>query len=52
MQNDKILRGEYGPIHDAFTREDTEFTPWLKKNIDLLGQSLRMEITAIERESE
>ena len=35
-----------------FSREDTEFTPWLERHIDRLSEVLGLSLTVIERERE
>lgn len=35
---------------ELFSREDTEFTPWLEENIDRLSETLNLTLTVIERE--
>ncbi|MHA1832422.1 MAG: hypothetical protein ACTSV7_00395 [Candidatus Baldrarchaeia archaeon] len=39
------------PIRDVWKNEEREFTPWLKENIDLLGETLGMELSASEQEA-
>jgi hypothetical protein len=35
---------------ELFSREDTEFTPWLEDNIDRISETLDLSLTVIERE--
>ena len=38
------------PLRQYFPREDTSFTPWLKDNIKLLGDTIGIDITDPEIE--
>lgn len=38
------------PLREIFKKEDKEFTPWLKENIDLLSEKLSIEIIDVQTE--
>ena len=38
-------------LRDVWSREDVDFTPWLKENLPLLGGSLGMELEIRQREA-
>ncbi|MBS7648002.1 MAG: DUF4268 domain-containing protein [Archaeoglobaceae archaeon] len=38
------------PVRHVWRNEEKDFTPWLKENIDLLGEVLGMELSAVDKE--
>ena len=40
------------PIRQVWKNEEKEFTPWLAKNLDILGETLGMELSIVEREAD
>jgi hypothetical protein len=38
------------PIREVWKNEEKDFTPWLEKNIDVLGETLGMSLSVVERE--
>jgi len=38
------------PIRRVWKKEQKDFTPWLKENIDILEEALNMKLSVIERE--
>lgn len=38
------------PLREIFKKEDKEFTPWIKENIDLLSKKLSIEIIDVQTE--
>lgn len=37
-------------LRDVWSKEATEFTPWLLESLDLLGEQVGIELSAQERE--
>jgi hypothetical protein len=42
---------KYDNIRDVWPDEDADFSPWLEKNIDLLGDKIGLSLEVVERES-
>lgn len=40
------------PVRFVWKREEKDFTPWLAKNIDILGETLGIELSVVEREAD
>ncbi len=40
------------PAHHIWSKEEKDFTPWLKENIDILGETLGMKLTIVGREAD
>jgi len=40
------------PVRYVWKREEKDFTPWLAKNIDILGETLGVELSVVEREAD
>ena len=51
MTEQSLSRLESANLRDVWRGEATDFTPWLAKNIDELGDALGIELEAQERES-
>jgi len=47
MSVDKIRRVR---IQEVWPNEAYDFTPWLEKNIDVLGEAIGIDLSAVERE--
>jgi hypothetical protein len=39
------------PVRDVWKDEDVDFTPWLRENIEILGEKLDMELSVADRET-
>jgi hypothetical protein len=40
------------PIREVWRNEEKDFTPWLEKNIDILAETLGIELSVVEREAD
>ena len=47
----ELARIEEVDLREAWLNETSKFTPWLLKNIDLLGDALGLELEVQEREA-
>ena len=47
---DNLARMHPVPVRDIWPSEDRNFTPWLAKNIDLLGDALGFDLEGAETE--
>jgi len=47
-----ISRLKRVPIRNVWKNEEKDFTPWLAKNIDILGETLGTPLTVVEREAD
>ena len=50
MKEIELGRIEEVPLREVFADEARDFTPWLAKNLDLLGEALNLDLTLTERE--
>ena len=46
---DNLARMHPVPVRDIWPSEDRNFTPWLAKNIDLLGDALGFDLEGADR---
>jgi len=47
----KVSRLKRVPVRSIWHKEEKDFTPWLKENIDLLSEALGIDLSVIEREA-
>ena len=48
----RYYTGDEVPVKQVWMREDSDFTPWLAKNLPLLGEALGMNLELVQQEAE